>query len=468
MRFFKKYIGDRAFYKMVLAVAVPMMIQNGITNFVNMLDNVMVGRLGTEQMSGVSIVNQFVFIFNLLIFGAISAAGIFTSQYCGKGDHEGVRNTFRFKFLINLVCTTLGIVAFIVFDEALINLFLHEGESTGDLALTLAYGKEYLYVTLVGLIPYAISQVYASTMRETGDAVTPMAASVAAVLTNLVLNAILIFGYLGAPALGVRGAAIATVISRFLELGILVAWCHTHTARFPYIKGALRTLIIPRPLFVRIAMKGLPIMANEFLWAVAMMLRNQCYSTRGLDVVAGQNIAFTLINVINVVYMSIGTSIGIIVGNQLGAGDLERAKDTDRKMMAFSIAASVLMGGILVGLSFLFPLIYKTTDLARNYATYMMIVSAAVTPFCAFAHSAYFTLRSGGKVMITILFDSVFMWGLVLPLSAVLAYFTEMSIYPLFAICQATEIVKMVFGIILLRKVNWAKQLDIVADATLQ
>lgn len=468
MQFFKKYIGDRAFYKTVLAVAVPIMIQNGITNFVNMLDNVMVGRLGTEQMSGVSIVNQFVFIFALLIFGAISAAGIFTSQYCGKGDYEGVRNTFRFKFLINVVCTVMGIVAFIIFDEALINLFLHEGESTGDLALTLAYGKDYLYVTLIGLIPYAISQVYASTMRETGDAVTPMVASVAAVLTNLVLNAILIFGYLGAPALGVKGAAIATVISRFLELGILAVWCHTHTKRFPYIKGALRSLRIPRPLFVRIVMKGLPIMANEFLWAVAIMLRNQCYSTRGLEVVAGQNIAFTLINVINVVYMAIGGSIGIIVGNQLGAGDLEKAKDTDRKMMAFSIAASVVMGFLLVWLSFLFPLIYNTSDLARNYATYMMIASALVTPFCAFAHSAYFTLRSGGKVMITILFDSVFMWGLVLPLSAVLAYFTDISIYPLFAICQATEVVKMIFGMILLRKVNWAKQLDIVADSTIQ
>lgn len=468
MQFFKKYIGDKAFYRMVLAVAVPMMIQNGITNFVNMLDNVMVGRLGTEQMSGVSIVNQFIFIFALVIFGATSAAGIFTSQYCGKGDWDGVRHTFRFKFLINLLCTVVGIVAFIVFDDALINLFLHEGESTGDLALTLECGKKYLYVMLIGLLPYALSQAYASTIRETGDAVTPMVASVVAVLSNLVLNAILIFGYLGAPAMGVTGAALATVISRFLELGILWFWGHTHTERFPYFKGALRHPVIPKTLFVQIAMKGLPIMANEFLWAVAMMLRNQCYSTRGLDVVAGQNIAFTLINVINVVYMSIGSSIGIIVGNQLGAGDLERAKDTDRKMMAFSIAASVLMAGLLVGLSFFFPLIYKTTDLARTYATYMMIVAALVTPFCAFAHSAYFTLRSGGKVMITILFDSVFMWGLVLPISGALAYFTDMSIYPLFAICQATEIIKMVFGLILLKKVNWAKQLDIVAESTVE
>ncbi len=462
----KKFIGDKHFYKKVLAVSVPIMIQSGITNFVSLLDNIMVGRLGTEAMSGVSIVNQFIFIFNLLIFGAISAAGIFTAQYHGLGDTNGERHTFRFKFLINVIAAILAIIAFAAWDNELISLFLHDGSAKGDLALTLAYGKEYLKIMLIGMLPYAISQVYASTMRETEQTITPMIASVSAVLVNFVLNYILIFGKFGAPALGVEGAAIATTISRFAELAILIVWGHTNKAKCQYLIGAYRSFYIPRALFSSIVMKGLPLMANELFWSLAVTLRNQCYSTRGLDVVAAQNISSTIVNVFNVVYMAIGSSIAIIVGNLLGAGKLDEAKDTDRKMMTFSVACSTVMGILLVTFSHLFPMLYNTSDDVRALAAYMMIVSAITMPFCAFAHSAYFTIRSGGKVMITLLFDSVYMWILVLPISFVIAQFTDMNIHLFFAICQCTEILKAMFGFALLRRGTWVRQL--VADQKLK
>lgn len=169
----KKYFGDKAFYRMILTIAVPIMIQNGITNFVSLLDNIMVGNLGTEAMSGVSIVNQFVFIFNLLIFGAVSAAGIFTAQYHGIGNREGKMYTFRFKLLINTGAALLGIAVLVIFRERLISLFLHQGEANGDLVLTLRLSKNYLRIILIGLIPYSVSQVYASTMRETDQTVVP-------------------------------------------------------------------------------------------------------------------------------------------------------------------------------------------------------------------------------------------------------------------------------------------------------
>ncbi len=455
----KRFIGNRAFYRTVLGVSVPIMIQQGITNFVSLLDNIMVGRLGTESMSGVSIVNQFVFIFNLLIFGAISAAGIFTAQYHGLGDVEGERHTFRLKLLINLVAAALGMAAFAVFDEPLISLFLHAGSAEGDLALTLSEGQKYLWVMLVGMIPYAVSQVYASTMRETGETFMPMIASVSAVGTNFVLNYILIFGKLGAPAMGVAGAALATVISRFVELAILVLWGHRHLGKCRFLEGVYRSFRIPRTLVGSVALKGLPLMANEVLWAIAMMLRNQCYSTRGLDVVAAQNISSTIFNVFNVVYMALGSSIAIIVGSLLGAGKLEEAKDTDRKMMAFSVMCAVGMGALLIGVSTLFPHVYETSAEVRRLATYMIITSALTMPFCAFANSSYFTLRSGGRVAVTLLFDSVYMWAVVMPISFVLSRFTDMDIHWLFAICQSAEIIKALFGFILLRRGTWVRQL---------
>ena len=455
----KRFFGDKKFYKTVLAVAVPIMVQNGITNFVNMLDNVMVGRLETEAMSGVTIVNQFVFIFNLLIFGAISSAGIFTAQFHGLGDREGKRNTFRFKIIIVTVASLLCMAVFMLCDDGLISLFLHESEQQGDLALTLEYGKQYLSVIVLGFVPFALSQSYGSTLRETGKPLIPMIASIVAVGVNLMFNYVLIFGHFGAPALGVRGAAIATVLSRFVELAFIAIWTHRHSKEADFIIGAYRSLYIPGNLVRSIVVRGLPLMANELLWAMGVTFTNQCYSLRGIGVVAALNISTTISNVFNVVYMALGVSISIIVGNLLGAGKLEEAKDTDRKMITFSALCAVGVGLLLVALSSVFPQMYNTTDEAKQIATYMIIVYSLIMPAHAFANAAYFTLRSGGQVFITVLFDSVYMWVVVVPISAILGYLTDINIYWLYLACQSLEIVKAGFGLILVKHGTWVKQL---------
>ena len=456
-----RYIGDKAFYRTVLAISIPMIIQNGITNLVNLLDNIMVGQVSTTAMSGVSIVNQFIFIFNLLIFGAVSAAGIFTAQFHGSNNVEGVRHTFRFKIMINLAAGALGVLVFALFDDELIKLFLQMDAGAADLSPeeALFYGKQYLWPMLIGLIPYALSQAYASTMRETGQTVVPMAASSAAVATNFALNGILIFGLFGAPALGVLGAAIATVVARFVELFILVSWGHSHKEECPYLVGAYRSVYIPRGLFGQIAIKGLPLMVNEFFWATAVTLRNQSYSTCGLEVVAAQNIAVTFINLFSVVYLSLGSSIAIVVGNQLGAGEIEEAKDSDRKMIAFSVTSAAAVGLLLACVAPLFPLAYNTTDSVRSLATFMLVVNGLAMPFFSFAHAAYFTLRSGGRVGITFLFDSVYMWSVVVPVVAILANFTNISIHLLFIVGTVVEVLKGALGAICLKKINWARQL---------
>ena len=456
--FLKRYVGSRDFYRHALAISVPMMIQNGITNLVSLLDNIMVGSVGTEAMSGVSIVNQFLFVFYLLIFGAVSAAGIFSAQYHGMGDIAGVRHTFRFKMLISVAAAVLAAVFFAVFSGTLINSFLHDSSSEGNLLLTLDFGKKYLAIMLVSLVPYSISQVYASTMRETGDTKLPMIASTIAVLINLVLNGLLIFGLFGFPALGVVGAAIATVISRFAELLILLLNAHKKQDKYPFVIGAYKTFKIPKELSRQIVMSGMPIMANELLWAAAVTARNGCYATRGLDVVAALNIAVTIGNIFNVIYMAIGSSIAIMVGNTLGAGDIEGAKDSARKLLVFSVSTSVVMALILTAVSPLFPALYNTSENVKHIATYLIDIIALIMPLQAFAHSSYFTMRSGGKVIVTILFDSVFMWVIAYPIAFSLSNFTDMSIHTLFLLCQSAELIKVIFGAILLKKVDWAKQ----------
>ncbi|MBE6652749.1 MAG: MATE family efflux transporter [Ruminococcaceae bacterium] len=455
----KKLVGSKAFYKMVLGITIPIIIQNGITNFVNLLDNIMVGRLGTEQLSGVGIANQLIFVFTLCLFGGLSGAGIFTAQFFGKQDTEGMRYTVRFKLYTALLILAAGGLILIPFGDRLITLFLTEGDATGDVALTLAYGREYLRIALIALIPMSLTQVYANTLRETGQTVPPMVSSIVAVATNALFNYLLIFGVGPFPAFGVVGAALGTVIARVVELLIVVIWSHTHPGRASFVKGLFASLRIPRRLVGQIVVKTLPLMLNEFLWSSGMTVLNQCYSTRGLVAVAAVNIAVTISNVFNIVYMSMGSAVSIIVGNQLGAGQIEEAKDTDRKILAFSCVLCLGIGSVMAVLAPLFTSIYNVTDAVKELAAVLIVVYAAMMPFSSFAHNCYFTLRSGGQTFITFLFDSAFVWGVSVPVGLILSRMTALPIIPLFVICMSLELFKCVIGLFMLKSGKWAKKL---------
>lgn len=184
----KKLIGDKAFYRMVIRLVIPLVIQQGITSFVNLLDNVMVGGLGTESISAVAIVNQILMVFNLTIFGGLSGASIFGAQFCGKQDWDGQRHTFRFKLYLSLIVSLVGIGIFMLFGDHFISLFLKGESDGGDIALTLREGHDYMRIMLWGLVPFVLVQTYVGTLRETGETFAPMIASVTAILVNLALN----------------------------------------------------------------------------------------------------------------------------------------------------------------------------------------------------------------------------------------------------------------------------------------
>ncbi len=459
----KKYIGTRTFYRRVLALMIPIMIQNGITNFVSMLDNVMVGQVGTLQMTGVAIANQLVFVFNLCIFGAISGAGIFGAQYYGKGDTDGVRYTFRFKVLFGLLLTAIAITVFVFYGEPLMKTYLTGEGTTDDIAASLSYGKQYLTVILIGLLPYTMAQVYSGTLRETGRAVLPMVAGVVSVLVNLLFNYFLIFGKAGFPCLGAVGAAIATVLSRFVELLIVAIATRVRHRQNPFIVGAFSGLYIPLDLVRRIMLKGLPLMINETLWAAGIAVVNQCYSTRGLDVVAANNINQTFFNVFSVAFIAAGNAIGILLGQILGAGKTTEAADSARKMIVFSCFVSTLLSAVYFVFTPYIPLIYNTDESVRNLATTLMRIAAVAMPIDALANAAYFTLRSGGKTIITFLFDSGFVWVVCVPFVLILSRFTALSVLGLFAVNQFLNLLKAVLGCIMVKKGVWIR--NMVADS---
>lgn len=456
-----RYIGDKAFYRRVWAIALPIIAQQFVTNFVALLDNVMVGQLATAQISAVTIVNNnLLFIFNLCLYGGVSGAGIFATQYYGSGDYKGVRHAFRFKLLICLGLTLLGVLVFFFGCDPLVNVYL---QGKGDPALaadTLRYARQYMFVMLWGMLPFALSNTYASTLRECGHPTIPMIASIAATGVNLVFNYILIFGHLGAPAMGVTGAAIATVMSRYVELAIMVFWTHLNPEKNPYIRGVYRSLHIPGRLLKSITLKGLPLLLNEFIWALGMALLNQCYSTCGLDVVPAFSIATTVSNLTGVVFRSLGNTVGIIMGQKLGAGCPAReVRDENRKLTTLCIASGVVFAALSAAVAPIFPRMYNTTGAVRDLACGLILITAAFTPLQSYFFPIYFTLRAGGRAMVTLLFDSGSVWILCLPIAFFLSRYTDVPILSLYALVLATDIVKCFIGYFLVKDDGWIRNL---------
>ena len=456
----EKYIGNRAFLRRVLVVALPILIQNAITTFVSLLDNVMVGQVGTEQMSGVAIINGILFVFNMCVFGAVSGPGIFTAQFYGNEDHEGVRHTFRFKLLIVAALTVLGWAVFLLGGSWLVDLYLKGEGNAASIAATKDYAMQYLRIMLLSMLPFALTNAYSGTLRETGQTMVPMVASAVAVVVNLSLNYVLIFGALGVPALGANGAAIATVTARFVELAVVAGWTHLNPKKNPFIRGAYRSMHIPGSLFKTITVKGLPLLVNEFLWAYGMAFLNQCYSLLGYDVVGALNITRVLTDLSSVAFMAMANAVGIMVGQLLGSGASEQeVRDTDRKLITIAVLSCAVFGGAMAAISGVFPRFYDTEDSVRKLATQLICVGAAIMPFNAYTTSAYFTLRSGGKTMVTFLFDSAFVWLVIVPIAFCLSRFTAMTIVPLYIICQGTDLLKCALGWYMIRQGSWIQNL---------
>ncbi|MCR4648708.1 MAG: MATE family efflux transporter [Lachnospiraceae bacterium] len=454
---------DKSIYKKTFLLAVPIMIQNGISNAVGLVDNLMVGSQGTEAIVAVSVSGQLMFVFWLALFGAMSGPGIFGAQYYGNGDNEGVRDIFRIKFWAAILCGILGMLVFFFMDDFLIGLYM-SGQANEDIdpVLTLKLAKDYLRIMIIGIPFIVITQVYATSLRETDESFKPMMAGVISVAVDIVFNYFLIFGHFGFPKLGVAGAAYATVLARIAEFFVLVIWSHLRSRKHEFLQGIYKTLRINKELLWPVFKKSLPIMLNEFLWAGAIAFMTQCYSKRGLDVLAGLNISNAICNLLNVVFIALGNAVGIVIGQMLGAGEFKKAKDSSVSLMWFTALMCMPLTIVLIALSKWFPTLYDMTESSRRMGTMFIIITAMFFPLQGFLNSLYFTLRSGGKTVITFIFDSIFSWTVCGSCAFILSHYTNLNILGIYITIQCLDIIKVIVGYIMIKKGIWMSNL--VAD----
>ena len=452
-----RFIGDKAFYKSVLTLLIPILVQQFISSFVSLLDNIMVGSLGKEAISAASIANSILMVHMLATFGGLSGASIYGAQFFGKGDMDGMRHTFRFKLYFTALLSVLAISVYLLFGDSFIHSFLQGDSNGGDLELTRSLSNGYLRVMLWGLIPFALVQTYSGTLREAGQTFPPMVAGIIAILTNLGLNWVLIYGHLGAPALGVEGAAIATVISRYVELLVLVIHAHRHIWKYPFLKGAYRSLRVPLRLAGKITRTGLPLLVNEILWSLGMTFINQFYSSRGLNAVTALNITGTAWNLFCVIMFAMGSAVSIMVGQRLGAGEMEEARDVDRKLIFLTEVIHVIIGAVMILCSPLVPLLYNVDPEVRDLTRRLLTVAGLALPIHSFAHVTYFTIRSGGRTLVTFLFDAAYTWAVTVVLAFCLTRYTDLDILKIYFCVQFIDVVKLIVGLLMLRSDFWAR-----------
>ena len=447
----KKFIGDKKFYRLLLAILIPIVLQQLLTQFVNLLDNIMIGVVGNNEMTGVSLANQILFVYNLCIFGSLSGASIFATQYFGARNKEGYQEAFKFKWLIGIIIFVIFTLVLIFFNEPLLKSFINsnEGDFT-DPTIVLTEGKKYLLIMLVGNLFFVLKEIYASSLREMKETLFPMICGVIAIFVNLVLNYLLIYGKLGLPELGVSGAAIATVTSRVVEFVIIMIYTYVKRHKFDYLIGVFKKPLPHFKAIKRFLPKTLLLLSNEFFWSLGLTVVVSCYSL---------NIANTVCNLFITLGTSLGNATAIVIGNMLGSGNTKEAKDASYKILAFAVVAASVFTVLMIVSSFIVPNIYDTSDSIREVARVLIVIGALFLPVQAFNTCSYFILRAGGKVFLTMLFDSVYIWVVRLPLAFVLSRFTGLSIIWLYLLITSTDVLKTFLGYYLVDKGIWLRKL---------
>ena len=446
---------DLQFYKRIMVIALPIIIQNIITNFVSLVDNVMIGSLGTLEMSGVSIVNAVLFVYNLTLYGANSGPGIYTSQFVGTKNKKGVQECFYFKLFIGIVVVSIGILMMKILGKNLIGLYLSSSNSALENTTTLNYAYTYLSIMLVGLVPFMLSQVYMTTLRETENTLVPMIASMVAIFSNVVLNALLIFGIGIFPKLGITGAAIATVISRYIEFFILFFYAH-FVDKVGYFKNLYTSIHINLPLYKNIIIKGFPLLCNEFLWGFSLKAIVQCYSTRGIEAVAAINITSTVVDMFQIMTYSVGMSISILLAQRLGNNDQHTEIYKDAwYMIYFGIFMCAITGITLSIVAPFFVELYNTTDTVKSIALMCLRISSIDIIILSLDYSSYYILRAGGKTFITFLFDSIYTFFISFGIAFILSRCTSVSVVIIYLAVALMNIPKGLLGMWLVKKKIW-------------
>jgi putative MATE family efflux protein len=446
-------IGDRKFFKTMSKIAVPIIVQNLILSSLNLIDVAMIGGLGDTAIASVGLANQYFFLLNLLLFGISSGSAIFTAQYWGNRDTKSIRKVLGIGLICGIIASSLFTIGGLLFPEQILGLFSPD-------AAVVDLGSKYLRVVAFSYIVTAITFSYSLVLRSTGNVKVPMIVSMVALSTNTVLNYILINGKLGAPAMGVEGAALATVIARVIEMVFLLYMVYRQ--KMVVAASVKEMLAFDRKYLAEFFKVIIPVILNESIWALGVTIYSVVYARMGTSAVASTNIAGTIERITWVIFMGLGNACAIMIGNKIGQGDSKIVVDYAKRFLSIGGILAIIMGFFVALTAPLALRLINASPEVTEYARLNLIVFSCIL----WARVLNFTiiigiLRSGGDTFFSLFIDVGGVWFVGIPMALLGAFVFKLPIYWVYAMVALEEIFKLVFGIPRVLSKKWINNLTV-------
>ena len=451
----KKYFGTKEFYKAVILIALPIMAQQFVTSFVNLIDNVMIGSVGSIALTSVTVANKYYLIFNSTLFGLCGASGIFIAQYFGAKDNRKCQEVFDANLLFSLISGLLFTLMAIFIPAQIIQIF----SKTPEIVTS---GLEYINFIKYSYIPYAISMTCMMAMRSVGVNKVQLKVGVLTVAVNTVLNYFLIFGHFGFPKLGVEGAAIATLIARIVEMVIYLILLARQKHYFRLdIKGMFH---LNKELVTKMMRKAFPLTINEIMFSLGMAMVFKSYIRTDEFLVAAISVVDTVMNIAFIIFGGLSSAVAIFIGKELGANQLEEARENSLKLIVFGTMVAVVISTILIACSGIIPNIYNLEPEINHAITLMLCIKALMIPFYVINVCIFFVLRAGGDAASTLVMDAGFLWGVSVLLSTLLSIYTNIPLIPLYAFIESLDIIKLFVSSHFYKKGHWVKNMTVESN----
>lgn len=446
------YKKNLEFYKILFTISIPIVIQNLISSSLNLVDNVMVGQLGETFIAAAGLANQVFFVMTLILFGGNSGISIYIAQYWGKKETDKIKSVMSIGIIFALIISALFFIIGFIFPVEILSLMSKD-------AAVVKLGASYMRIVSLSYMITAINFAFGFSSRSVGHPKLPMMASVISLLINTGLNYILIFGKFGFPAMGIEGAAIATVIARIIEMVIILTGIYK---MIPVLAVTIKDFFTIKLTLVKlIAKTALPVILNESFWSLGMTAYALVYARIGTDAVAAVMITNTVNSIFMVVGFGLGNASSVMLGNTLGAGEIEKAIDYNKKFLSLSIILGIIVGALIVLTApHIVSALYNLTPSSYEITIKTLKILAFFMAFKFYNTIIIIgTLRSGGDTMFSMLLEVSCVWLIGVPLALIGAFVLDLPVYLVVALVNIEEIVKMILGLPRIMSNKWAKRL---------
>ncbi len=445
---------DKEFIKRFFKVAFPVMVHAFILFIVSFVDNLMVGTVSNEAVSGVYAANQTTYIFLVTSMGILSGAGIFIQQFFGAKDERHLKQSFKIKLITSVLFLIIIIPLYYIFGSKVIWFYCH---SDSNATIILEQGMEYLNIVIISYIPYMFALAYTSSLREIGRTKYAMIAGIIAFVSNVIFNSLFIYVF----KMGVKGAAIATCIARTIELISIVIISKIVKFEFSYNILKEKDNKIEKELVKRIARKSVFLFLNEVFWVTGMVMISLAYAQRE-GVLSALAVVSTMSDVFGIVFQGLSVGIGVLVGGCLGANEFDKAKDYVKKFYVLGVIIALIATTLLVCFSPIIPLMFaEVSNEQKELASSLIRIYACYIPFFCICTSSYVILKTGGRTITTFILDSVLLWVLFIPTAWCLTLFTSLPLIFVYIAVQSCDVIKSVIGIIMVKQHKWVQNLTI-------